>query len=304
VTKRSERPSIAIIGVGKVGTALGALAVRAGYRVAAVAGRSRHQAAERATRIGAQVPVLSPSEAARRAELVLLTVPDDAIEASCGELLSERALSRGTVLAHCSGALSSECLAPARRELGCRIASFHPLQSFPTVEAALASLPGSYCFEEGDEAALAALDELGAAIGVHCVRIDTEHKALYHAAAVMACNYLTGLLDAALALASTARIDRWTAWKALEPLIRATVDNIAELGTETALTGPIARGDRSTVTSHLAALERSAPQLSDLYCALGSWTVGLALRKGSIRDGDARALLQALADGKDGERPA
>jgi predicted short-subunit dehydrogenase-like oxidoreductase (DUF2520 family) len=55
-------------------------------------------------------------------------------------------------------------------------------------EAALASLPGSYCFDEGEEAALAALENLGAAIGAHGMRIDTQHKALYQAAAVMACN--------------------------------------------------------------------------------------------------------------------
>jgi predicted short-subunit dehydrogenase-like oxidoreductase (DUF2520 family) len=198
-------------------------------------------------------------------------------------------------VAHCSGALSSECLAPARRELGCHLASFHPLQSFPTVEAALASVPGSYCFGEGDEAALVALEELGAAIGVHCVRIETEHKALYHAAAVMACNYLTGLMDASLALAASARIDRAVAWQALEPLIRATFENISELGAEAALTGPIARGDRRTVKNHLTALDRNARELSDLYRALGSWTVDVALRKGSIDERTARALLEALA---------
>ena len=149
MTKRSERPSIAIIGVGKVGTALGALAVRAGYHVTAVAGRNRRRTEEAASRIGAEVPVLSPCEAAGRADLVLLAVPDDAIEASCHELVTARSFARGSLVAHCSGALSSECLAPARQELGCQVASFHPLQSFPTVEAALASLPGSYCFERG-----------------------------------------------------------------------------------------------------------------------------------------------------------
>jgi predicted short-subunit dehydrogenase-like oxidoreductase (DUF2520 family) len=283
-----------VIGAGKVGTALGALAVRAGYCVTAVADQERARAEQAASRIGAEVEVLSPGQAAGRAELVLLTVPDDAIETSCRDLVRARTLARGTLVAHCSGALSSESLSPARQQLGCHVASFHPLQSFPTVEAALASLPGSCCFHEGDEAALAALEALGTAIGVRCVRIDTEHKALYHAAAAMACNYLTALMDAALGLAEGARIERRTAWQALEPLIRATVENISKLGTEAALTGPIARGDRRTVTTHLAALDESAPELSDLYRALGSWTVGLALRKGSIGEDAARALLEAL----------
>jgi len=225
VTEPRQRPSIAIVGAGKVGTAIGVLAARNGYRVTAVADRDRHCAEEAADRIGTRVPVLPAHEAASRAELVLLAVPDDAIEAACLDLVAARAFARGALVAHCSGALSSECLAPAREALACHVASFHPLQSFPTVEA-LASLPGSYCFGEGDEPALAALEALGGAIGARCVRIDTEHKPLYHAAAVMACNYLTGLMDAALSSAAAARIERPTAWQALEPLIRATVDNI------------------------------------------------------------------------------
>lgn len=285
-----------------MGTALGALAFRAGYRVAAIADQDPGQAERASRRIGESIPVLSPREAAGRAEIVLLAVPDDAIEASCRELVSRRAFSLGSLVAHCSGALSSASLAPARQELGCRVASFHPLQSFPTVEAALQNLPGSYCFVEGDEAALAVLETLGTAIGTRCVRIATEHKPLYHAAAVMACNHLSALLDAALHLAVSARIERRTAWQALEPLIRATVENVSKLGTEAALTGPVARGDRRTVAAHIEALDAGAPELSDLYRALGSWTVDLALRKGSIEEADARVLLETLtADGGKGE---
>ena len=296
MTEPRQRPSIAIVGAGKVGTAIGVLAARNGYRVTAVADRDRHCAEEAADRIGTRVPVLPAHEAASRAELVLLAVPDDAIEAACLDLVAARAFARGALVAHCSGALSSECLAPAREALACHVASFHPLQSFPTVEAALASLPGSYCFGEGDEPALAALEALGEAIGARCVRIDTEHKPLYHAAAVMACNYLTGLMDAALSSAAAARIERPTAWQALEPLIRATVDNLSKLGPEAALTGPIARGDRGVVATHLAALDRAAPELADLYRALGRWTLGLALRKGSLEEPEARALREVLAE--------
>lgn len=294
MTKRSGKPSIAIVGAGKVGTAIGVLAARGGYRVVALAGRDRRRTEEAARRMGEKVPVLSPSDAARVAELTLLTVPDDAIEATCRELVAARAFPRGSLVAHCSGARTSRCLASAREVLACHVASFHPLQSFPTVEAALSNLPESYCFSEGDEPALLALEALGGAIGARCVRIETQHKALYHAAAVMACNYLTGLMDAALTLAAGARIERATAWRALEPLVRATIENISTLGPETALTGPIARGDRRTVTTHLAALDEGGRELKDLYRALGTWTVGLALRNGSIDEPTAQSLLDAL----------
>ena len=276
----ADSGNISIIGRGKVGMAIGELAGRAGLHVAAVADRA-----------GAQ-------QAAGAAGLVLLTVPDDAIERLCADLAAADAFAEGSVVAHCSGALSSEILAPAREACGCHVGSMHPMQTFPTAEAAVAKLPGAYCFCEGDQQAVAALEQLARAIGGRPIRMDPAGKALYHAAAVMACNYVTALLDAAVALFGRAGIDAQDAIAAIAPLVRATVENVAAMGPAKALTGPIARGDQGVVARHLEAMGRCDEELLELYKAAGRWTVELALRKGTIDDAKADALRELLAGRK------
>jgi predicted short-subunit dehydrogenase-like oxidoreductase (DUF2520 family) len=272
------RPSISIIGPGKVGVALAKLARSAGYRVTAVGGRDPGKVRVAAGAIGPETRALTSVEAAGASELVFLTVSDSAIQGVAEELAAAKALRPGSVLVHCSGALTSEILAPVQGSAEFAVASFHPLQTFPSVARAEADLPGSHCFLEGDARALEILENFGAAIGTHCVRIETEAKVLYHASAVIACNYLCALMDAALRSSEAAGIERSTAWPALEPLILSTLENIGRLGPAAALTGPIQRGDRDTVAMHLRALERAAPELGALYRGLGLQTLDLALQ--------------------------
>jgi predicted short-subunit dehydrogenase-like oxidoreductase (DUF2520 family) len=287
-------PDIAIIGAGRVGTAIGVLARRAGLTVSAVAGGGSARAA--ADAIGGAVRVCAPSEAARTAGLVLLTVRDDVIEAVCQDLVEANAINPGAVVAHCSGSLLSDVLAPARELCKATIASCHPLQTFPTVTAAIEKFPGTYCFCEGDKEAVDVVAALAERIGGRPVRINPAGKALYHAAAVVACNYLTALVDAAATLCENAGLDRATAQAALGPLVTATADNVAKLGPAEALTGPIDRGDVETVRRHMRALTGVDPRLKALYRAAGEWTVALALRKKTIDAATGDALRRALSE--------
>ncbi len=293
----AERPDISIIGPGKVGTALGVLAAGAGWRVAAVAGRSPESARAAARQIGSDVRVCTPAEAAAAGGLVVLTVPDDAIAGLCAELAAARAFRENAVVAHCSGALASEVLWPAREACGCRLASMHPLQTFPTVEGAIVKLSGASFFIEGDEPAAALLAQLAEDIGGQPVRIAAASKPLYHAAAVMACNNLATLLEAAARLGEAAGIDRRVLMTALKPLVRATVENIFVMGPAGALTGPIERGDADTVKRHLSAMGGCDGDLREAYRALGRLTAELAVRKGSIDAATADAIKALLAAG-------
>ena len=289
-------PDISIIGPGKVGTALGALAVRAGLPVVAVAGGAPGKAEAAAEFIGGQASPCSPAIAAGVGGLVLLTVPDDRIQLVCQELAQEGAFAAGAVVAHCCGMLSSDILRPAADCCGCLIGSIHPLQTFPTVQAAVEKLPGTWCFCEGDEEAVEVLHCLAEAIGTHPVRIDPGGKVLYHAAAVMACNYLVALLDAAVSLARRAGVDERRWLEASGPMLRAAVDNVLGLGPAEALTGPIARGDVETIRRHAAALGAADRGLRRLYAAAGLQTVELALRKGSLRRPQAAEIRKILED--------
>jgi len=289
------RPDIGIIGPGVVGTTLGVLAARAGYRIAGLAGRTESKTRRAAGRIGEGVGTGSPAEIAGAAGLVLLTVPDDAIEPVCKALAEGGCFQAGAVVAHCSGALASEILAPARELCGAVIASMHPLQTFPNVDAGIKRVGGTYFFCEGDDPAVAALTALAEAIGGKAVRMASAGKLLYHAAAVMACNYLTALMDAALATAGHADIGGAEAMAALEPLVRATLDNIMATNPPAALTGPIARGDAGLVARQVRDVAAADSRLGDIYRTLGTWTIGVALRKGTIDEAKASKLREALS---------
>jgi predicted short-subunit dehydrogenase-like oxidoreductase (DUF2520 family) len=285
---------ISIIGAGVVGTAVASLAQQAAYEVVAVASRSFESARRAAHVLGKGVAVEDPAEAARRGAIVLITTPDDAIATVCEKLARAKAFRPGSVVAHCSGALSSEVLMPAKRECGAAIGSIHPMQTFPTVGIAISHFADTWCYCEGDEAAVAALRELFEAMGGHVEQIGTSGKVLYHAACVMACNYLVALLDAAADLAEAAGIDRARAVTAMHPLVAATVENVARLGCAGALTGPIARGDVETVGRHLEAIARSSPELTDLYALLGHRTLRIAENKGKLSEALVEQLRELL----------
>jgi len=291
-----KKPSISIIGPGRLGTALARAAAAAGWPVAAIGARDSARASLLADRLGGGVRTGTPAEAAAAGQMVFLTVSDEAIEPLCKELASRGAFAAGAIVAHCCGALDSEALAAARRQCGCRIASMHPLQTFPDADVAVERFKGICFFCDGDEPALETLERLAAALGGRCARIPSGdgRKTLYHAGATMACNHLAALIDAALTLMQQAGIERQTALAALAPLLRATMDNIATLGPEKALTGPVARGDAETVGRHLEGMSGQA-DLEAFYRDAARWTLRLARRAGALDDVAARRLEELLA---------
>jgi predicted short-subunit dehydrogenase-like oxidoreductase (DUF2520 family) len=290
-----EPNRLSIIGAGKVGQAIAILASRAGYETVTVGVLQPEQVPKETRKNLTDIPILHSVEAAREAELLLLTVPDDRIEACCLALSEAGVLQSGMTVGHCSGALGSEVLSPAA-EMGCSIGSTHPLQTFPTVAAAVTTLPGTHWFTEGEPAAVERLNQLVSAMSGISVPLSTSQKALYHTAAVMACNYLTSLMDMALTAAGHADLDRDLMLKALLPLVRTTLTNIEQLGTAEALTGPIARGDVETVARHLQAMHPHAEELQEPYRALGAWTLRLAESGGSVSPEDVQRLRQVLCN--------
>jgi predicted short-subunit dehydrogenase-like oxidoreductase (DUF2520 family) len=283
----------AIVGAGKVGRALALLLARTGYEFLGAASRSLASARAACEFAGSGRAVADPSELTSAADLVLITTPDDAIGPTCRVLATAGAFRSGAIVAHCSGALPSTVLEDAR-PLGVYIGSLHPLQTFATAEQAVRSMPGAYCAIEGDPEAVAVLEEIAAAIGARSFRIRTEDKALYHAAAVMACNYLVALEDAAARLAVAAGVEPAQALPALLPMVRTTVDNLGRLGAGLSLTGPIARGDVQTVRLHLDALAARTPHLVPLYKALGRQALALAPSGGTLRNEEATELMRLL----------
>lgn len=291
---KREKLSLSIIGPGRVGTAIGVLAARAGLKVAAIGGRKTSSAGKSAKAIGRGCKATDAATAAGMADLVLLTVNDDAIEPLCRRLAEARAFRRGATVAHCSGLHGSNILEPAKKLCRGHIGSFHPFETFPTVRAAIGKLAGAYCFVEGDKPATKAFKKLAVALKCKVVPLPNADKTLYHASAVLACNYLAALLDASILLAGKAGVRPKVAHAALGPLVHATVDNVLSMGPARALTGPIARGDAGTVARHVRAIRRHARALENLYAVLGQWTVGLARRKGTLGRAAAAKIARLL----------
>jgi len=287
-------PTLAIIGPGKVGISMGILIARAGYPVVAVGGRRKASTAVAAQRIGRDVRAYDITEAAQLAQIVLLCVPDDVIEDVCTKLAQQKKFATGAIVVHCSGALSSDILSTARDYCKCSVASMHPLQTFPTIDAAIEKMKGAYCFYEGDEDAIHVIEHLAKNIGLKPVRISSTSKILYHTAAVMACNYLVALMDSAITLAESAGIDHKTAWLSLKPLVTSTLDNITKMGTADSLTGPIARGDTKTISRHLYELALKDEGLASIYRTMGLYTTEIAVKKGTITAEKAKKIKNLL----------
>jgi predicted short-subunit dehydrogenase-like oxidoreductase (DUF2520 family) len=195
------------------------------------------------------------------ADAVLLCVPDSEIAGAAA------VIAPGRLVGHCSGATSLAALGPHEAF------SMHPLM---TVTAKGADFRGAGAAIAGSTArALSLAEELARALGLRPVKITQHDRPAYHAAASIASNFLITLEAAAERLAATAGVDR----ELLAPLVRATVENWAELGAERALTGPVARGDEATVARQRAALADRTPDLLPLFDALVDATRALAVAR-------------------------
>ncbi len=272
----NQPPTFNLIGPGRLGQTLARLWHDAGLlRVTGVLGRDPAHARAACAFIGAGTvagwSTLAP------AAITLLATPDDALETVARQLADSAAIDAGAVVFHCSGAHSSALLAPLRAR-GALVASVHPLKSFAAPQRAILDFAGTCCASEGDAAALAVLAPLFDAIGGRRFEVAADAKLLYHAGAVLACNHLVALMDAALRCMEQAGVQRAAAWTALRPLVDGTLANIDHGGTRAALTGPVARGDMDTVQREIEATRTAGAEVSDAYRILTQLALQLRQR--------------------------
>lgn len=282
--------AIGIIGAGRAGGALAVALAAAGYRVVALFSRSSERVRALAQQIGATA-VDASVDVARSASLVFLATPDAAIAPVCRAIAEMDGWRVGQGVVHCSGALGREALADAAAA-GALTGGFHPLQTLAGPETAT-RLRGSYVAIDADPPLAAMLREMAHAIGAMPFDLDSQHRALYHAAAVMVANYTVALYACGVHLLRCAGVSDEVQARALLPLLRGAVESLERAAPAEALTGPIARGDDVTVARHIAALEAQAPQLLPVYRELGRMALSLAR---SIPDHCAQSLAALLGD--------
>jgi predicted short-subunit dehydrogenase-like oxidoreductase (DUF2520 family) len=283
---------IGIIGAGTVGSALAIRLAENGYHVAAVSGRTFASAEKLAQEIKGCHAFDNDQQVANAVDIVFITTPDAVIP----QIAAGLQWHKGQSVVHCSGADSTEVLEPVRK-MGAQTGAFHPLQSFAGIRQAISNLPGSTIAIEAEEPLLSTLKEMAEKLNCRWIELKAGDKVVYHAAAVIASNYLVTLVKLADDLWETLGIPREQATQALLPLLKGTLNNIENAGIPRALTGPIARGDTDTVKKHIAVLQKEAPDALSVYCELGLQTIPIAQAKGKIDEEKAAELRAVLKTG-------
>lgn len=288
--------SCTIIGSGRVAKALAAaLSAHDGadFRLEKVLARNTAEAKSMARNNGA--PIFGAiSDLAEIEGLVLLCVSDDAI-AGIAAQLAELPAASGACVVHFSGAHDLIPLAPLQ-ECGVRTGSFHPLQSFPE-GAGATTFRGIYASLLGEPDVITLLSRFARTLGCSPVPVDARQKKQLHLAAVFASNYMVAL--ASLAERAAPGLPQ-PATELLRPLMETTLQNIFTKGTTAALTGPVSRGDTSTVKAHLSSLasddSSDGSELSDAYRLLGRAAAGIARSDNRLTPETYDELLALLHD--------
>ena len=288
--------TINVVGCGNVGKTLSRLwTERKVFRVQSVLNRSLESGSRAVDCVGSGRAIETYAEM-QKADVVMISASDESIEDCCRQLCRAGVLGEGVVLFHCSGSLPSTLLEPARTQ-GASIGSVHPVKSFADPLTAVETFAGTFCAVEGDPQACEVIRDSLHRLGGAAFHVQPEFKTIYHAATVVVCNYLVALMEVGLKCFEKAGVPRETAIEVMEPIVTGTVDNLFKLGPVRALTGPIARGERSVVQRQCEALGQWDEHLQHVYKSLGQVAVELSAAQGKAGP-DALAAIKSMLQRK------
>lgn len=287
---RPGRLAVGVVGAGRVGTTLAAALTLAGHRVVAASGVSEASRARVEARLPG-IPAMPPQQVVRVADLVLLTVPDDALPGLVSGLVETEVPVAGKLLVHTSGRHGISVLRAATRA-GALPLALHPVMTFTGRPDDLDRLAGISFGVTSPDPLRPVAEALVVEMGGEPVWIPEDRRALYHAALAGGANHLVTLVVESMDLLREVGVERPAAM--LGPLLGAALDNALRLGMA-GLTGPVARGDAGTVADHIAELGRVSPEGRRAYVALARLTADRALAAGLLKIEDAERLLEVLA---------
>ncbi len=280
---------VGVIGAGRVGAGLAAALRARGHTIVSVAGES-DASRRRAAELLPGVPMAKPTAVARDCDVLLLTVPDDMLDNVVTQLSASGAIHEGQLVVHTSGSHGLRVLEPATR-VGARPVALHPAMTFSGTVIDLDRLADCvFGVTAGpDERVWAA--EVVAELGGTVMWVPEELRGLYHAGLAHGANHLVTLVTQAMELLGAAGAADPAA--ILRPLLQAALDNALAEG-DSALTGPIVRGDVNTVRAHLAEIARTAPDTMPSYVALARATLDRVVTDGRVLPIRAAAIRRVL----------
>jgi len=292
---RPARLAVGVVGAGRVGPVLASALALAGHRIVAVSAVS-DGSRRRAAALLPGVPIRPVDDVVREAELVLLTVPDDALGGLVNGLAAPGVVRPGQLIVHASGSQGLGILEPVTR-LGALPLALHPVMTFAGVPEDVARLAGCSFGITAPTELRPVGEALVVEMGGEPVWIADEMRPLYHAALASGANHLVTLVNTAADLLQAVGVEQPA--RMLGPLLGAALDNALRRG-DAALTGPVARGDAGTVATHLEVLARVSPPALTAYAALARVTADRALASGQLDPTAASELLEVLATRPDG----
>lgn len=287
------KPEITTIGTGALGATLARALHKNGYFIKSVFNRTVSEAEKLAGQLGVELTGSFPASAEETGALVFIAISDDAIREVAFKLSDKIVDFSGKTVVHCSGNETSAILDPLKK-LKAVTAAFHPLQTFHKNSGA-DSFNDIYISLEGDEKAVHLLSGIANRLGSKVLPITPGAKPYLHAAAVMASNYLVALMEAAGEISGLGGIEQQQARKALMPLAKTALENTSASDLSAVLSGPVARGDVSTVEKHLKLLEHN-PELLSLYKTLGLQTLKLARKNNRLTLEESEELKKCFQD--------
>jgi predicted short-subunit dehydrogenase-like oxidoreductase (DUF2520 family) len=284
---------IGFIGAGRLGVAFGLYLARKDEHVSGYYSRTYAHAQEAAGLVGGACRVFGTIEGlVGNSDWIAITTSDGAIKEVVDAIIKTEVRVEGKVIFHMSGAGTSDMLT-ALAERGAVIASLHPLQSFADAVSGAKAMESAMFSIEGGAEAVEQLSGWLDRLGHEHFLLNAKQKPLYHAAASVASNSLTGVIGYAVELMKMTGINEEKALASLLPLIETTVRNVGEKGVARALTGPVARGDCKTIETHLQALVETGPDSIPFYKALGKITLATAVRE-QLKDEQTIERLRSL----------
>lgn len=279
---RKAKPTVSVIGPGRLGTALAIALTKSRYKVVSLVGQRLLQVRKAAAMLDVPCQTLVAKEFGRYRppELVIVAVPDDRIAQIADNLIQIPVPKRPvSTVVHTSGALSSGVFAELA-ERGWQTGSVHPLLSISDPRSGAAAFRESYWCIEGDRGARRLAQKLVNDLGGKAFSIDSDDKPLYHAAAVMSSGNVVALFDVAVKTLEQCGLSRREAQKVLLPLLQSTVNNLFQFDPKQAMTGPFSRGDLETVKRHIKALvEKNLTDAFEIYRILGKHSLELTANK-------------------------
>lgn len=268
------------IGAGKVGFSLGKYLAEGGITLSGYYSQSVESAKDAADFTGSEY-YRDLADLVKASDTIFVTVPDGTISDVWEKMRTLPIKDKN--ICHCSGSVSSAAFFDAE-ERGAYAYSVHPLYAVSDKYNSFMKLKEAYFAIEGSLRNLEMIKQSFENLGNKVIAIDTDKKALYHCAAVMVSNQMAVLLNTGAEMLTKCGFNREDAEKALAPLVIGNINNMVEMGPVKALTGPVERGDLTTIKSHIEILQRSSRDNLKIYKTLSRKLVDVAQKKHPKRD--------------------